>query len=53
MKKQYFFKNVTCVIVKDRNLSESKKLADFTSSLEIKTHLNKIPLVGPPLLYMY
>ena len=41
------------MIVKDRNLSESKKLADFRNSLEIKTHLNKIPLVGRPLLYMY
>ena len=41
------------MIAKDRNLSESKKLADFRNSLEIKTHLNKIPLVGPPLLYMY
>ena len=33
------------------NLSQNKKLADYFNGLGIKTPLNKIPLLAPPLFY--
>ena len=42
-KKQRLYHRVQCVVVKNRDLSKSKK------SLGIRTPLNQIPLVGPVL----
>ena len=39
-----FYQNVQCVIVKNQNLPNSKKLVDYW--VEIKTPLIKIPLIG-------
>ena len=41
------YQNVKCAIVKNQNISISKKLADYLGSLEIKTSLSKIPLACP------